>query len=340
MEHHDQIKLNDTVNNFMTDYIYIGVYGNVRSDYELIITPVYHPHFNERLMYATPLVERTPVHVYFASEWDSAFFSFKPYWSMHEDRTVVFLAESFQNDVTFYFTVDDYPLIYKTDFRSRNEMYSIHPEVPGYTIAEGHWGNYYIRVRPGYILSDLIVNDPYEFDFHAFSQPAGNGLTDLYANDPKIGVAWGGQNTYYRHFLTDIEHTVMITLTRMPRKGFPKLMVKFKDEIMLPESNSPSTFDQKLETGEYDGGSVQMWLHKEIRSREMQNCDFAGYPKQGGLEFCGIYIAVECAEGEFMCAYKIELSLLDYTDFTIIDDIWNQTRVPVQTPPPRYIPND
>jgi len=186
------VTLNDTVNNFMSDYIYIGVYGNVRSDYELVITPVYHPHFNERLEYATPLTERSPVHVQFENEWASLFASFRPRWSMHEDRTVVFLADSELNDVTFYFTVDDYPLIYQTDWIARNEMYSLRPDSPGYTLAENHFGTYYIRIRPGYVLADLAVGDPYTFDFHVFSQPAGNGLTDLYAGDSLIGVAWNG----------------------------------------------------------------------------------------------------------------------------------------------------
>ena len=53
----------------MSDYIYIGIYGNVRSDYELKISQTYHPHYNERLEYATPLYERSPVHVIFESEW-------------------------------------------------------------------------------------------------------------------------------------------------------------------------------------------------------------------------------------------------------------------------------
>jgi len=51
----------------MTDYIYIAIYGNVRSDYELEINTEYHPHFNERLEYATPIHEtESGYHMYFA----------------------------------------------------------------------------------------------------------------------------------------------------------------------------------------------------------------------------------------------------------------------------------
>ena len=169
MVHHDQIILSDTVNDFMSDFIYIGVYGNVRSDYELKIKVVHHPHFNERLMYATPLFEREPVDVLFEDEWANMFASFKPWWSMHEDRTMVLLADSHENDVTFYLALDDYPLIYMTDWIAQNEMFSLHPESVGYALGEGHFGTYYIRIRPGYTLSDLVVPDPYKFDFYAFS---------------------------------------------------------------------------------------------------------------------------------------------------------------------------
>ena len=48
-----------------------------------------------------------------------------------------------------------------------------------------------------------------------------------------------------------------------------------------------------------------MWLHKDIRAREDPDCDFAGYYIAGGREYCGIYIGVECAEDDQMCAFKI-----------------------------------
>ena len=169
MHYQDQIIIKDSVNDLMSDYIYISIYGNMYSEYELSVNVKYHPHFNERLEYATPLWEREPVHVIFENEWATLFASYKPWWSMHEDRTVVFLAESFENDVTFYFELDDYPLIYKTDWIARNEMYALRPWQDGYALGEGHSGTYFIRIRPDYTLSDFVVEDPYKFDFWAFS---------------------------------------------------------------------------------------------------------------------------------------------------------------------------
>ena len=69
----------------------------------------------------------------------------------------------------------------------------------------------------------------------------------------------------------------------MERKGFPKLMVKFKDEIMYPDSSLPNTYDDKVQinkNGKED--YVQMVLHKEFRAREDPDCDFAGYYIEGG----------------------------------------------------------
>ena len=85
-----------------------------------------------------------------------------------------------------------------------------------------------------------------------------------------------------------------------------------------------------------------MWLHKDIRAREDPDCDFAGYYIAGGREYCGIYIGVECADDDVMCAFKLELELLEWTeDFTVFqDEEAAKERVYVDPKPPRYIPKD
>jgi hypothetical protein len=130
----------------------------------------------------------------------------------------------------------------------------------------------------------------------------------------------------------------------MKSKGFPKLMVKFKEAIMLPISQQPNTFDSKLETSK-ELDYVQMTLHKEYRARFDDECDFAGYQLAGGREYCGIYIGVECQEDEIMCGYKINLELLEWTEdvsatFQEEDEEENRNKIPVSPYPPRYIPKD
>ena len=109
-------------------------------------------------------------------------------------------------------------------------MFALHPQDEGYSTSDGHFGTYYVRVRPSYNIADLLVDTPYSYFFRAFSQPAGDGLTDLYQNDELAGMAFEGQNTYYRHFLTDDTVRIRVTLERLRGKGLPTLFVKFANE--------------------------------------------------------------------------------------------------------------
>jgi len=97
-------------------------------------------------------------------------------------------------------------------------------------------------------------------------------------------------------------------------------MVKFKDHVVLPQSSLPNTFDEKRELDEHHD-YVEMWLHKELRAREDPDCDIAGYYRDGGSEYCGIYIGVECHEDDVMCAFEIKLELYEWTeDPTVFQD--------------------
>ena len=106
------------------------------------------------------------------------------------------LADSPLQTVTFYLALDDYPLVYLTDtadsdqWIDENEMFALQPNDKGYSDANGFFGTYYIRVRPSYTIADLIVDSPYQYYFRAFSQPSGNGLTDLYQDMVIPGVAY------------------------------------------------------------------------------------------------------------------------------------------------------
>lgn len=88
---------------------------------------------------------------------------------MHENRSIILLADSPLQEVTFYLQVDDYPLVYNTDWVDYREMFALHPWDAGYSTAEGHFGSYYVRVRPAYNIADLLVDTPYSYFFRAFS---------------------------------------------------------------------------------------------------------------------------------------------------------------------------
>ena len=115
---------------------------------------------------------------------------------MHENKSIIMLADSTLQTVSFYLALDDYPLVYMTEVEGRdqwidtNEMFTLKPQDKGYMDANGFFGTYYIRVRPAYNIADLIVDNPYQYHFRAFSQPAGDGLTDLYQNEIVAGLAY------------------------------------------------------------------------------------------------------------------------------------------------------
>ena len=143
------------------------MYGELYSEFELSYSVEYHPTQNEKLTKALPLFESVSAFGNFDDEFGSAFYSYRPWWSMHENKSIVMLADSPLQAVTFYLAMDDYPLVYLTDaeesnqWLDQNEMFSLKPTDKGYSDAEGFFGTYYIRVRPAYNIADLLVDTPY-----------------------------------------------------------------------------------------------------------------------------------------------------------------------------------
>ena len=180
------------------------------------------------------------------------------------------VADSPFNNVIFYVDVDDYPKSYQTDWMARDGMFSLHPWNPGYNREEdGKFGTFYIRVRPDYNLADLVVDSKINFSylFRAFSQVSGNAVTDLYAGMNIAGVAYEGQSSTYRHFITDVNHTIRVTLKRISGKGFPKLMVKLANKRPTVWSGSPYSYDERADTTG-DGYSATIDLHYKQRYKE------------------------------------------------------------------------
>ena len=191
-DHFDQVTLTDSVNDFLSEYIYIGVYGELYSEYELSFEVEYHPTEDAKLAAAEALTEKISGSGRFEDEFGESFYSFQPRWSDHEQRSIILLADSPLKSVEFYLAVDEYPLVYDTDWIDSNEMFALQPWDDGYRSADGHFGTYYVRVRPKYTIADLLLDTPYSYYLRAFGQPAGNALTDLYQNDALAGLAFAG----------------------------------------------------------------------------------------------------------------------------------------------------
>lgn len=149
--------------------LYIAIYGELYSEFEFTILVEYHPIRDERLLDALQLVDGVSVYNEFKSQYEYAFYAFSPWWSAHEQRTMVMLADSPLQEVDFYLSLDDFPMVYLTKWHDWNEMFALTPSQRGYTTSDGFKGTYYARVRPKFTLADILSDRPYTYYFRAFS---------------------------------------------------------------------------------------------------------------------------------------------------------------------------
>lgn len=115
----EQIRLQRAKNFTLNRTIYIGVYASSLSVYYLSFNPTYTTNFQSKLSKALPLNDTQPYPVFFKQEWDEAFFSFKPWWSAQENRTIVFVADVIFNNIFFYCKANDFPQFYATEFQDK-----------------------------------------------------------------------------------------------------------------------------------------------------------------------------------------------------------------------------
>lgn len=52
--------------------------------------------------------------VYYTTEYEESFYSFKPWWGGYENRTLVFYANVVVNNIFFYLDANHYPVFYET----------------------------------------------------------------------------------------------------------------------------------------------------------------------------------------------------------------------------------
>jgi hypothetical protein len=116
-----------------------------------------------KLDVATPLVDSSPIRIVYYQEYEGSFFSFLPWWSDSENRTVVLLADVIFNNIFFYCKLNDFPQFYTTDLQGVQNMIAINHDQ--YKLTDG----FYIRSRPNFALYDLISRREYIFNFVAFA---------------------------------------------------------------------------------------------------------------------------------------------------------------------------
>ena len=92
------------------------------------------------------------MHEFIQDEYSEDFYSFAPWWSGKESRTVVFLADVIQNKVFFYSQWNAYPRHFMTTKHDVNDVIAIYGDDSDYHSD----GKYYVRLRPDFALFDLL----------------------------------------------------------------------------------------------------------------------------------------------------------------------------------------
>lgn len=95
----------------------IGVYGYTTSTYELVFEPIYNGDYNLKLDKAVVMLDSIPQYNYFIQEYQESFYSFTPWWSGFEQRTIVIFGDVIFNNIFFYMVPNDFPLFYLTEYQ-------------------------------------------------------------------------------------------------------------------------------------------------------------------------------------------------------------------------------
>ena len=154
----------------MSKYIYIAVYTVERSEFRLNIKPTYHPTARKGLMIAHPMTDGKAIYDEFKNEFDFRIVSFMPWWSQHEEKTVVMLVQGIDDKMTFYLDVNEIPMNYRNVITDENQMYALSPSHSSYINPDPSLGNaYYVRLRSNYNLSGFLDRTPQKFYFWALT---------------------------------------------------------------------------------------------------------------------------------------------------------------------------
>lgn len=231
------------------------------------------------------------------NEQQESFYSYTPWWSGADNRTMVFFASVIFNKVLFYIDVNDYPMWFESGWSDWQDMAAIYPWDPHY----GRTDSYFMRVRPDYALYDLISQKQYIFNFYAFSQQQNNTWIDLQCNENITGFA-NQSTTFYRHYNLQYDATYIFTVT--PVIGNPTLLLAVSDTETWVNVTDGTTYNHISS----NAGTAKetIILTFDMRLTDSVNCDFGGYPLNGGNTLCRTWVGVYCSAA---CVYNISVAI-------------------------------
>jgi len=167
-----------------------------------------------------------------ADEYSEGFYSYSPWWSGSENRTIVFLADVIFNNVFLYADWNRYPKHFITTKHDVNDTIAIYG---GDEYYRDH-GTYFIRLRPDFALYDLLSDREYIYRLYFFSQTPASQEDDYAAayetldlGREVLGFSNASRYQDYRYFLVDMKASFNVTVKRLPGYGKPYFYVKVID---------------------------------------------------------------------------------------------------------------
>ena len=182
--------------------IFFSVFGNSRSQIRIEFEYEFKPTYNEILERSLPIGDGSFIYQDLPDEESVGFYSFTPWWSGRENRTVVFLADMVFNRVFFYASWDELPKHFLTSLHDVNDTIAVYGDNTHYHFN----GVYYIKLRPDFGLYDLLSERQYIYNMYAFSMtPAAYEEKERAFETLELGEEYMGftnQSKYqdYRYF--------------------------------------------------------------------------------------------------------------------------------------------
>lgn len=225
------VERNGQVGQWLNRPIFFSVYGSTRAQVKIQFEYELRPSYNIKLETARAIGDGRDHYDIFYDEYAEGFYSFTPWWSGRENRTIVFLSDTIFNKIFFYSQWQAYPKHFLTTKHDVEDIISYYGDDADY---HGQ-GTYYIRLRPDFALYDLISKREYIFKMYAFSMtPATYDVAQAFETielgTEYLGFANSSRYQDYRYFQVDIATAEYdIGLTRIPGMGRPLFYVKIMD---------------------------------------------------------------------------------------------------------------
>jgi hypothetical protein len=154
--------------------IHFSVFGRTRAQVYIEYFYEFKPSYDQKVEGARPVADQSYAASTIADEYgEGLVYSYAPWWGAQENRTVVLLADVIQNKLIFYARWNVYPKHFLTALHAHENTIAVYGDSPQYHSD----GKYFVRVRPDFVLADLISGREYMYNMYLFSQTP-NGEQD------------------------------------------------------------------------------------------------------------------------------------------------------------------